>query len=190
VPTCVTRQKLLAIYSHNEQKQKRAEVEEDLDNVLAFVRHIRARIDAYVDFDKKLTDYLNREKKARPDLAGFIQEMAALARNIDGAVAEHQGVMQTPQYSAGLVEEFRTTLLDREGNDAFQRCSSITAALAEIGTHQDKLVAECREAVKLLRQRSAAAIAADPRTAPIAREIRHRTRLMLRNPASFEAARS
>jgi hypothetical protein len=153
VPTCVTRRRLLAIYSRNEQNQKRAEVEEALDNVLAFVQHIRARIEAYVSFGSELAGYLDREKKSRPELAGFITEMAAIARSIDVTVAGHRRAMQTPQYAAGLVEDFRTTLLDREGDDALERCTAITGALVEIGDHQDKLVAECREAVKLLRQR-------------------------------------
>ena len=189
VPTCTTRQKLNAIYSNKEQKQKRAEVEEALEDVLAFVQHIRTRIEAYAAWGHEMLAYLNQEQKARPELAGFLQEMETLARSIDAAVANRKRVIQTPQYAAELVEEFRTTLLGCEDDDALDRCRKITAALVEIDCSQDRLVGECREAVKILRQRSALAMVTDPRTAPVALEIRRRTQAVLRNPTSFEAPR-
>ena len=43
--------------------------------------------------------------------------------------------------------------------------------------------------VKILRQKAAMAMAGDPRTASIAREVRRRTQQMLRNPTSYEAPR-
>jgi hypothetical protein len=59
----------------------------------------------------------------------------------------------------------------------------------EIGDNQDELSGECRWAVKVLRQRAAILVAADPRVAPITSEIRARTREALRNPAEHEGAR-
>jgi predicted secreted Zn-dependent protease len=43
--------------------------------------------------------------------------------------------------------------------------------------------------VKILRQRAALAMAADPRVASVAKEVRRRTQQMLRNPTSYEAPR-
>ncbi len=59
----------------------------------------------------------------------------------------------------------------------------------EIGDNQDELSAECRWAVKTLRQRAGILMALDPRVAPIAAEIRTRTQEALRNPANHEGAR-
>ena len=58
-----------------------------------------------------------------------------------------------------------------------------------VGGNQDELVGECRMAVKMLRQRAGLAMAVDPRTAPVAREIRRRTHEVMRNPATYEAPR-
>ena len=64
-----------------------------------------------------------------------------------------------------------------------------TAALVGIGGNQDELVGECRMVVRQLRQQAAVLMAADPRAASAAREVRGRTQQMLRNPTSYEAPR-
>jgi len=189
VPTCVTREKLLAIYAKKEQKQRRAEVEQALDDVLRFVQHIRTRIDTYVVFGQRMRAYLGDEEKSRPELTGFVQDMEAIARRIDEAVNYHKIGLHSPEYAARLVEQFRATVLDDEGEDALYRCGQITGRLAEIGAHQDELVAKCRETVRLLRGRAALAMANDPRNGPVAEEIRRLTHAVLRNPASFESPR-
>jgi hypothetical protein len=189
VPTCATRTKLNDIYAAKQQKQKRAEVEKALDDVLAFVRHIRTRIESYVAFGHEVQAYLDQERKARPELADFITEMETLTRLIDDAVADRRKAIQTPEYATGLVDQFRRTLLDYEGSDALGKCQKITAGLVDIGGNQDELVGECRLAVKILRQKAVLAMAVDPRTAVVAKEIRRRTQAALRNPTSYEAPR-
>ncbi len=189
VPTCGTRAKLDAIYAKGEQRRKRAEVQQTLRDVLVFIRHIRARIDAYVAFSHQMRAYLAEQKKARPDLAKFLSDLEMIAGRIDAAVASRKSSIHTPEYAAGLVDEFRTTLVDYEGDDAQKKCERITAAFVEVGGSQDELVAECRVAVRILRQKAALAAAIDPRTAAIATEIRRRTQVMLRSPTSLEAPR-
>jgi len=189
IPTCASRTKLNTIYTNKEQKRKRAEVEQALSDVLAFVQHIRTRIEGYVAFGHQTLACLDEQKKAKPELAGFLAEMEAMTRRIDAAVEKRKDKIQTPEYAARLVEEFRTTLADYEGNDALEKCKKITAGFVAIGGAQDELVGECRAAVKVLRQKAALAMAVDPRTAALAKEIRGRTRAMLRNPTSYEAPR-
>jgi hypothetical protein len=189
VPTCDVRTLLNAIYAEKQQAERRAEVERALDDVLAFIRHIRARIEAYVAFGHRMLAYLDEQKKARPELAEFLSEMETVCRRIDAAVAARQDAIQTPEYAAKLVEEFRTTLIGDEEDDALARCKKITAGFVQIGGNQDELVGECRVAVRVLRQKAALAMAHDPRTADVAKEIRRRTQAMLRNPTSYEAPR-
>jgi len=189
IPTCAARSRLNAIYAHKQQCERRADVEQALDDVLAFMRHIRTRIEAYVTFGHQMLAYLDAEKKAKPHLADFLSEMETLAKRIDVAVAARKDAIHTPDYATRLVDEFRTTLVDYEGDDALAKCKTITSGFVEIGGNQDELVGECRVAVKILRQRAGLAMAADPRTAVVAREIRRRTQEMLRSPTSYEAPR-
>jgi hypothetical protein len=88
-----------------------------------------------------------------------------------------------------LTDRFRKTVLDDEGDDALKKCTAITHAIVDVGGNQDELVGECRNAVKVLRERAGLAMAANPRAADVARELRDRTQKVLRNAASYEAPR-
>jgi hypothetical protein len=115
--------------------------------------------------------------------------MATHARAIDAAVAKRRALIKTPQYVVDLTEQFRSKLLDYEGDDALKQCTAITHAIVDVGGNQDELVGECRNAVKVLRQRAGLAMATNPRAAEVAREIRDRTQKALRNATSYEAPR-
>ncbi len=187
--TCATRDMLDGIYARGQQRERRAEVEKALADVLVFVRHIRGRIDDYVAFGHEMLAYLEEQQGADPELAAFVTEMEALTRAIEAGVEKRKAKIKTPEYVAELTEKFRTALLDYEGKDALTRCKAITSAIVVVGGNQDELVGECRMAVKILRQRAALAGATDPRAAELAGEIRRRTQQILRNPTHYEAPR-
>jgi len=187
--TCATRDALRAIYEAKQQKARRAEIERILQDVMVFVRHIRGRIDGYVDFGHKTLIYVNEQKNADPALAEFAGQMEPLLRAIDGYYEKRRTEIRTPEYVQGLTDKFRSTLLDYEGPDALDKCKEITAAIVEVGGNQDELAGECRMAVKIIRQRAGLAMATDPRAAKVAEEIRARTQQVLRNAAGHEGAR-
>jgi hypothetical protein len=187
--TCAVRDALAPIYAKNEQKQKRTEIDDALEDGLTFVKHIRSRIARYVEFGQNLRGYLAQQKKVHPELSDFIAEMEKLTGQIDSRVATRAAKIKTPEHVAQLNEEFRKHVRDYDGPDAVQRCKDYTQALVEIGDNQDELSGECRWVVKALRQRAGILMALDPRVAPIAAEIRARTQEALRNPASHEGAR-
>jgi len=187
--TCSVRDTLTPIYEKNEQKEKRAKVDETLDEGLTFVKHIRGRIAHYVAFGKNLRQYLAEQQKTHGELSDFIAEMDRLAGEIDAKVAARAGQIKTPDDVARMNDAFRKEVLDHDDPDALKRCKEYARALVEIGGNQDELVGECRYVVKALRQRAGILIALDPRVAPIASEIRARTQEALRNPASHEGAR-
>jgi hypothetical protein len=187
--TCSVRDKLNAIYSKNQQKEQRSEVEKTLDEGLTFVNHIRGRITRYVEFGNQLRAYLAEQKKAHPELSDFLTEMDKLAGEIDVRFAARESRIKTPAHVAAMNEEFRKNVLDKEGADAVAKCKQYTIALVVIGDSQDELSGECRWVVKNLRQQAGLRMAVDPRVTPIAREIRARAQEALRNPANHEGAR-
>jgi hypothetical protein len=187
--TCSTRDSLAAIYGRHQQKQKRQEVEQILEEVVVFVKHIRGRIEDYVAFGHELLAYLDEQKKDRPELADLISELETLTRSIDEHVEARRAAIKTPAYVIDLTEKFRRTLLDYVGEDALEKCNAITHAIVDVGGNQDELVGECRMVVKALRQRAGLALAQEPRAAEIAQEIRSRSQQVLRNPAGHEGAR-
>jgi hypothetical protein len=187
--TCGTRDALKPIYKAGVQRQRRAEIEKILDEVVVFVTHIRSRIDQYVAFGRQTAAWLAGQKAAHPELADFLGEMEGLARAIEADFDKRKENIRTPQYVVDLTNEFRRDVLDYEGPDALTRCNKITNAIVVVGGNQDELVGECRRDVRVLRQRAALAAAANPQAVAIAKEIRRRTQEVLRNAASYEAPR-
>jgi hypothetical protein len=187
--TCGVRDKLVPIYVKNQQQEKRAEVDRTLDEGLAFVKHIRGRITRYVEFGHQMRQYLAEQKKAHPECAAFIDDMDKLTQEIDTRVAARAAKIKTPEHVARMNADFRKNVLDADGPEALMGCQQYARALVEIGDNQDELSAECRWAVKTLRQRAGTGMALDPKVAPIAAVIRARTQEALRNPAGHEGAR-
>jgi len=186
--TCSVRDTLNPIYNEKQQKQCKAEIEKALEDLMLFIRHIRGRIESYVAFGHETLAYLAEQKKAHPELAERLGELETLAGAIDAKVAARKDKIKTPDYVAETVAEFRKTVLDYEGDDAPAKCKRFTEGWVEIGGNQDELVGECRWAVKMLRQRVGLLMTADPRVAEVAKEIRRRSRIVLRNPANHEGA--
>lgn len=187
--TCATRTLLKGIFSKGQQRQRRTEVDQALDKTLTFVRYIRGRIGRYVAFGKDVRAYLAAQRKARPELGKFLDEMDAIAAEIDARVRAREGKIKTPDDVVRMNEEFRKNILNDGGSGAYQKCKDYGDALVEIGGNQDELVGECRWVAKALRQRAGLLMAMDPRCAAIAAEIRARAQKVLRNPAVHEGAR-
>jgi hypothetical protein len=187
--TCGVRDTLNPIYAGKQQKQRKTEIEKVLQDLMTFIRHIRGRIESYVAFGHETLLYLAEQKKAHPELAERLAELETLARRIDARVAARKDKIKTPDQAAKMVEEFRQTVLDYEGDDGLAKCKRFTEAWVEIGGNQDELAGECRWAVKMIRQRAGLLMATDPRLAEAAKEIRRRSQIVLRNPAGHEGAR-
>ncbi|RJP29947.1 MAG: hypothetical protein C4527_10745 [Candidatus Omnitrophota bacterium] len=187
IATCDAKAKLDAIYSKGLQKHNKKQVQQHLDDVLAFMRHIRGRIQDYADFGQEMQDYLEQQKKSHPECIQFLDEMKDLLKGIDRYISNRQEKIHTPEYAEKLVQDFRDALIDSTADDAYQQCQKITAGFVEIGGNQDELVGECRMVVKLLRQRAGLETTVNPAVSEIAQEIRNRTQQILRNPVSYEA---
>ena len=187
--TCWTRDYLHPIYQKGEQKSKRAEIDKNLEEVLTFVKYIRARITRYSDFLRQTRDYLVVQAKAHPELKDSIGALDRIAQSADRRYKAREEKIRTPDHVAKMNEDFRKSLLDYEGPDALDRCKAYTNVLVEVGDNQDQLAGELRWEVRALRQKAGLLLAADPRMGEIAAELRKRTQEVLRGPAGHEGAR-
>jgi hypothetical protein len=187
--TCATRDLLDDVYAKGQQIARRTDVEQSLQAVIAFIKHIRARIEHYAQVSHEVQAYLTQQKEAHPELADPIDKLIEAAGAIDAHIAARRATIKTPQVAEGLADEFRATLLGYQGADALQRCKKYTSAWVEIGGNQDNLVGECRLAMKVLHQRAGLIMAQDARMGDIAREVRRQCEESLKNPTSYEAPR-
>ncbi len=186
--TCANRDTLNPIYEKKQQKQRKADVEKSLTEVLVFIRYIRFRIETYVNFGHEILAYMGEQKKAHPELAKPLEELETLAKAMDARFAARRDHIKTPDEAAAMIEAFRKDGLDDDGPNAYEKCRKFTNAIVDIGGNQDELVGECRLAVKILRQRPAwpwppiRACRSRPRNPA-------RSQKVLRNPAGHEGAR-
>jgi hypothetical protein len=189
IATCGARSTLNAIYQKGQQARQQAKIEKTLKDVVIFIKFIRRRIEEYVAFGHEMRQYFDAQRQAHPGLAKHLDELDALAREIDKRFAAREGKIKTPADAERLADEFRRTMLNYEGPDALKKCHYFTMAWVAIGANQDELVGECRMAVKVLRQRASILVAHEPKLTAVAREIRRRSQQVLRNPAGHEGAR-
>jgi hypothetical protein len=187
VATCYARDVIVAIYKEGTQLQKGPVIEEHLSAAVAFIRNVRERIDAYVEFGHETRAYLEQQKRLHPKHAEFLDELLLITKRLDEFFQSRKAGIYTPQYAEKAAEDFRRELLRSTGEDAHKRCSAHMSIFTGIGGKQDGLVASCRMIVKIVRQRSGIAMAMNPELKEIATELRARTQKVLRNPTAYEA---
>jgi hypothetical protein len=188
LPTCTVRDIINEIYEKNQQRDRRQDIERALKDVLDFIRLIRGRIDKYVAFAREMDAYLVNQASAEPRQSALIEELRALNQELVDAYETRREGIRSPEEAAALVDDFRKSVLNDTSPGALRKCKEFTEAWVGIGGNQDELVAECRLAVKLLRQRAALAMATDPAAVNVATVIRERTHEVLRDPVNYEAA--
>jgi hypothetical protein len=187
--TCHVRRLLNEIYQGKQQKARQEDIEIYLADGLEFVRHIRERIDLYIDFGREMQAWLAAQEEAHPELAEPLKEMQAIVAELDTCLEERSEGIKSVDYVVALNAGFRENLLGYEGPDALDRLKTYTDSLTRVGGSQDSLVGECRWVVRTLRQRAALAMAIDPRLTAIAKEVRARTQKVLLKPSAYEGAR-
>ena len=168
IATCGARDILVPIYTAGEQKQKRRQVEKATHRRRRVREVYPRRIEEYSAFGHEILAYLDEQRKAHPENAAFLAEMATLTKAINAQIARRQDLIKTPQYVMDLTDQFRRDLLDKEGPEALKECTEIAEAIVVVGGNQDHLVGECRVAVKVLRQRAGMAMATNPGAAEVA----------------------
>ena len=187
--TCHVRRLLNEIYESKQQKSKRKEIEVYLGDSLDFVKHIRHRIQLYLDFGHEMNEYLAAQQIAHPELEIPLTDMEKIVDQLDEQLSDRQEGIKSVEYVVTLNDGFRESVLSYEGPDSLQRLKQYTDALTSVGGSQDRLVGECRWIVRALRQRAALTMAVNPEFADVAKEIRARTQKVLLKPSAYEGAR-
>jgi len=187
--TCWTRDWLMPIYTKGSQKSQQAEIGKNLDEVVTFVKYIRARIVRYNDFMRTMKDALAAQAKAHPDMKESIAALEKITQEADRRYRAREEKIKTPEIVVQMTDEFRRNGMAADGPDGLAKCKAYTEALVEVGDNQDQLAGELRWVVRAIRQKAGLMLAVDPRMAPIAAEIRTKTQEILKNPAGHEGAR-
>jgi hypothetical protein len=149
-----------------------------------FIREIRARVDQYAAFFDELNAYLQAEKKAHPEIQGYLAELGGI---VGEAQSKAQKIYATPLTSVQKQTDSMKKLLAEGKGDGFD-CGKLDVR----GTagEQDDLCRRYNRAVMRLMQTAAFECGDSPEKAAIAKHIWDRSRAVLRQPTRWESRRT
>jgi hypothetical protein len=181
--TCGMNAMVTAIFAGERQKEERVFLDRALKDTQVFVKAIADRINSYVEFRSQTLQYLAEQKKAQPELAGFIGRLEAQTGKIPGKKVDNNA-----EVAKRVVDVMKEAVSDNPMRDIGKLTAEYAApnSIATIGGQQDAIVARCRNPVKMLRQMATIEMAVNPKSGELCKEMRKRTQAILRNPLGHE----
>ena len=154
--TCALTQTIEKIYSRGEVRTKRAEIRDHVARIQIFVESIRAKIGIYLDWAAKMKKACLAAAEKDSAAAPALKKLAGYLDCPEKCYQEELPRMQTPEkvWELGeqLLKDLDNKALDDEALET--RCKEYGRAVRTIGGGQDNCVAECRHAVKMIRQQA------------------------------------
>jgi hypothetical protein len=168
-------------------KEERVFVRTMHKHVLLFMKHIQDRIGGYAKFRTEMLAALEEREKKTPDLAGFIGTLKKQVEKLPTKRPEGD-----KKVALLLAKIERGISVDIPENIGLAKGSS--RPIPGTAERQDKQLANCRKAVKMLRALAVAEMVKDPEAGKnpaageIVKMIRKKSHEILRNPAHHEGS--
>jgi hypothetical protein len=179
-PVCATTDRLTAI----KQQEKTTLGLNLATHIYEFIREIRSRVGQYDSYFAQLQEYLASEKKARPELQEYLEEVGALAAE---AQAEFKPIYATSLSSIQTrTDAMKKLLLEGTGDGLV--LGNLDCEIA--AGWQDDLSRRCNRMVMRLAQTAALNCGDSPQKAVIAKHIWDESRAVLRQPTRWESRRT
>jgi hypothetical protein len=180
--TCGITEKVEKIFYRSESVKEKDPIVGDFTRMNMFVLSIRERIEAYVSWQRKMSQMLNEWKKRNPHLAGTADDLNREITRIAFGYAGSKDRIKTPAYCTTLTDKIialtDAKLSDEEKED---QCKEVGRQIRIIGGNQDTLLATFRAIVKAVRQDATRKLMAanDSRTKELLENVRTETGAML-----------
>ncbi|MGO8675716.1 MAG: hypothetical protein ACLQVX_07575 [Limisphaerales bacterium] len=179
-PVCATTTRLSKI-----KKEQKATVGVDLaTHLYEFIREIRGRVDQYGTFFAAMQTYLAAERKAHPELGGYLAELQGLVAQ---AQAQSGEIYATPLESVQKKIDAMKALLREGKGDGFD-CGELD--VRDTAGSQDDLCRRYNRLVLRLEQTAALTCGDSPEKAVVALYIRDQSHAVLREPTRWEPRRT
>ena len=179
-PVCATTTRLTKI----KQDDKATEGVNLATHLFEFIREIRGRLDQYGVFFSQLTDYLEVQKKAQPELADYLDE---LEKMVADAQSRSKGIYATSLPSVQEKTESIKKLLLEGANDGFTfgnlDCRNTAGSQDDLCRHYNRFVMR-------LVQTAASKCGDSPQKAAIAKYLWDQSREILQRPTRWESRRT
>jgi hypothetical protein len=180
--TCGITEKVGKIFYRSESVKEKDQIVSDFARMNMFVLAIRERIEAYVSWQRKMSQMLNEWKKQNPQLPGATDDLNREITRIAFVYAGSKDRMKTPPYCTILTEKIialtDANLSDEEKED---QCKELGRQIRIIGGSQDSMLGAFRSIVKAVRQDTTRKLmnATDSKTKELLENVRTETGAML-----------
>jgi hypothetical protein len=157
-----------------------------VDDILADITAINARVLEFRRFGKELGDLAAKMPRGSKSIAELLGEAEKTARDIESLYQEKLPTIKNPAHADQVGRRIRQ-LASSSDPENLGECKTLTRELRDIAGTQHHMVGDYRVMVKRLRQEAGIQGTADPSTAKIAETVRKLGGQVLRKKYGVEA---
>jgi hypothetical protein len=157
-----------------------------LDDILADIGAINARVLEYRRFGRKLGELGAAMRRESAPATPLLDEAEKTAKGIEALYQEKLPIIKNPERAAEVGRRIRE-LASRSDPENLGECKTLTRELRDIAGTQHRMTGDYRVMVKRLRQEAGIQGAEDPATAKMAEKIRKLGGQILRKKYGVEA---
>lgn len=183
--TCGCTEAIQAIFEAGQEVTRKKDIRGDIDDMIFFVRQHVERIGEYRTAAEELLRTLDTRGQAAPNLAGYVDPLRELIRQIPQECTVQQENMKSLAYADELAVKTMALTARNDTNNpaAFKKLLDDWRGM---GGAQDYVVARCHMLTRRIFQEAGYGCAEHPEALAVAQEVRARCRRLLRNPDGYE----
>jgi hypothetical protein len=183
--TCGCTEAIQAIFEAGEEVDRKADINEEIKDMIYFVQRHVARINEYQRFAADLTAFLRSKEEAEPELKSYLQGLELAVQEIpDGYNVEKEN-MKSLSYADELARKTMALTAKKDTNNV-PAYMELLKDWRGMGGSQDYVLAHCHQLTRKLFQEAGYTCVNQPKAVKVAEQVRQRCRQMLRNPDGYE----
>ncbi len=183
--TCGCTEAIQAIFEAGEETTRRDDIQQEIADMIYFVKCHIERIDEYQRFAADMQRFLKSKAEADPELKPYVENALEIVQEIPQKYEVQKENMQSLDHAHEL--ERRTMRLTESKNpNNLSAYMELLKAWRGMGGAQDEVVAQCHMSTRKLFQEASYAAATQPKALDLALEIRGRCRQILRKADGYE----
>ncbi len=183
--TCGVTGKLKPIFKAGKEGEKKDYIKGGTEDMVYHLTVLTERADGYQVFAGEMIEYLTRMKKKNPESRQFLNKVENLTKEIISAYNHQKENIKSIEYAEELAQK-TVALTEKKSSDNLPAYLKLGREWRGMGGSLEGLVRELHTKARRLLQEAGFSSAKSHSTFMIAKEIRNKTRKLLRNPCGYE----
>jgi len=183
--TCGCTEAIQPFFEKSQEVAKQDDIKEALGDMNYFVQCHVERIEEYRQFARDMIQFLRAKQIAAAELKPFLESLEQIVQQIPQEYDVQKENMKSLDHAGELTRQTLALTASKSTNN-LPAYMDLLKAWRAMGGAQDYVVAQCHTITRKLFQEAGYGCVNDPKTLPVAREIRARCRQVLRNPDGYE----